>query len=180
MESGAGPEARAEKVACLLDAALPEFATAGLSGARVDAIARAAGMNKRLLYHYVGDKAALFDATLNLAFDRILASPESLHGDEWRLICHGYAAGRTHRLAELESLTGASAGGGAEPFAATALGLRLLAGLMPDLADRLLGNERGDEAGRNQAVGRALRRLHNPAPKPRLKMRPQLRTGSSS
>jgi AcrR family transcriptional regulator len=161
------------KVAKLLDAALPEFAHAGLAGARVDDIARAAGMNKRLLYHYVGDKTALFEASLNLAYDRIVAAPEGLHGDEWRLVCHGCAAGRTDRLSELQGLAGSRG----DPAGAAALGLRLLVGLLPELADSLLGNREGDEAGRRRALGLALRGLRGAAAKPRLKLRPDLRSG---
>ena len=173
MNAGDQTAEKQAKVARLLDAALPEFAHAGLAGARVDAIARAAGMNKRLLYHYVGDKAALFEATLGLAYDRILATPEGVHSDEWRLICHGCATGRTGRLSELDALTG----GRGDQFGATALGLRLLAGLLPELADQLLDNQAGDEAGRRQALGRALRGLRGTTAKPRLKLRPDLRSG---
>ena len=176
MASESKPDERREKITALLNAALPEFASAGLQGARVDAIARAAGINKRLLYHYVGDKEALFTATLNLAFDRILDSPEALHSAEWRLICHGCAVGRTSRLAELEALNRPIGAARAAP----ALGIRLLAALMPDLADRLLGNETGDDPGRYQAVRRTLRNLSRVGPKPRLKLRPALKTGTSS
>jgi TetR/AcrR family transcriptional regulator len=48
----------------ILAAALTEFAAQGFAGARVDAIARRAGTNKRMLYHYFGDKEALFRAVL--------------------------------------------------------------------------------------------------------------------
>jgi AcrR family transcriptional regulator len=48
----------------LLAAALTEFASKGFAGARVDAIARAAGVNKRMLYHYFGHKHGLFRAVL--------------------------------------------------------------------------------------------------------------------
>ena len=48
----------------ILAAALTEFADKGFAGARVDAIARRAGINKRMLYHYFGDKEALFRAML--------------------------------------------------------------------------------------------------------------------
>jgi len=48
----------------ILAAALKEFANHGFAGARVDAIARRAGINKRMLYHYFGDKEALFRAVL--------------------------------------------------------------------------------------------------------------------
>jgi TetR/AcrR family transcriptional regulator len=45
-------------------AALAEFSAKGLAGARVDAIARRAGINKRMLYHYFGSKNGLFSAVL--------------------------------------------------------------------------------------------------------------------
>ena len=38
--------------AAILGAAQREFAARGLSGARVDEIARRAGANKRMIYHY--------------------------------------------------------------------------------------------------------------------------------
>lgn len=44
----------------ILDAAKAEFAAVGFAGARVDAIATAAGVNKRMLYHYFGDKRGLY------------------------------------------------------------------------------------------------------------------------
>src|SRR5436190_24026782 len=42
------------------EAALEEFAAKGFAGARVDAIARNAAINKRMLYHYFGGKEGLF------------------------------------------------------------------------------------------------------------------------
>ncbi|PYN03402.1 MAG: TetR family transcriptional regulator [Candidatus Rokuibacteriota bacterium] len=48
----------------ILRAARREFARKGFAGARVDAIARAASVNKRMLYHYFGNKEALFRAIL--------------------------------------------------------------------------------------------------------------------
>jgi TetR/AcrR family transcriptional regulator len=48
----------------ILEAALAEFSAKGLAGARVDAIARRAGINKRMLYHYFGNKEGLFSAVL--------------------------------------------------------------------------------------------------------------------
>ena len=44
----------------ILSAALKEFAAKGFAGARVDNIARRAAINKRMLYHYFGDKEGLF------------------------------------------------------------------------------------------------------------------------
>jgi AcrR family transcriptional regulator len=48
----------------ILAAALQEFSAKGLAGARMDAIARRARVNKRMLYHYFGGKEALFHAIL--------------------------------------------------------------------------------------------------------------------
>src|SRR5271169_1011994 len=49
----------------ILKAAGAEFAMEGLSGARMDAIARSAGVNKALLYYYFHDKDALYGAVLD-------------------------------------------------------------------------------------------------------------------
>ena len=56
----------------ILQAALVEFAQEGLAGARVDAIAEAAGVNKALLYYYFHDKESLYGAVLDLFFERLL------------------------------------------------------------------------------------------------------------
>ena len=48
----------------ILAAALREFATKGFAGARVNAIARRARINKRMLYHYFGNKEGLFREVL--------------------------------------------------------------------------------------------------------------------
>jgi AcrR family transcriptional regulator len=55
----------------ILDAASAEFATLGFAGARVDAIAERAGVNKAMLYYHVGDKQALYTAVLLRNFDRV-------------------------------------------------------------------------------------------------------------
>jgi TetR/AcrR family transcriptional regulator len=44
----------------ILTAAFAEFSQNGLAGARVDLVARRAGVNKRMLYHYFTDKHGLF------------------------------------------------------------------------------------------------------------------------
>jgi len=48
----------------ILSAALKEFSRNGLAGARVDVVARKAGVNKRMLYHYFSDKRGLFREVL--------------------------------------------------------------------------------------------------------------------
>jgi TetR/AcrR family transcriptional regulator len=55
------PERTQERI---LLAAFKEFAAKGFAGARVDCIARRAAINKRMLYHYFGDKEALFREVL--------------------------------------------------------------------------------------------------------------------
>ena len=62
------PEATRQK---LLIAARREFADSGLAGARVDEIAARAGVNKQLVYHYFGDKDALYLAVLEWVYEEI-------------------------------------------------------------------------------------------------------------
>jgi TetR/AcrR family transcriptional regulator len=57
----------------LLDAALREFAEFGLAGARVDAIAETAGVNKQALYYHFGNKEELFQAALASVYDHFLS-----------------------------------------------------------------------------------------------------------
>jgi len=54
--------------ASILKAAVAEFAEHGIAGARTDAIARAAHVNKALLYYYFKDKDALYEAVLDHVF----------------------------------------------------------------------------------------------------------------
>lgn len=55
----------------ILKAAREEFCEQGFNGARVDAIAARAKANKRLLYHYFGNKEALYSAVLLDAYQEI-------------------------------------------------------------------------------------------------------------
>jgi TetR/AcrR family transcriptional regulator len=74
----------------ILAAALQEFSAKGIDGARVDAIAARAGVNKQLLYYYFGSKDGLFRAVLR---ERLAErSPEAVHVDR---------AG-PHRIAEMQ------------------------------------------------------------------------------
>lgn len=52
----------------ILVAAREEFVAFGLDGARVDRIAERAGANKRLIYHYVGNKEELYARVLMDAY----------------------------------------------------------------------------------------------------------------
>ena len=57
-----------ESRAAILEAAAQEFAEHGIAGARTDAIAREAHVNKALLYYYFEDKETLYGAVLDNAF----------------------------------------------------------------------------------------------------------------
>src|SRR5438874_1763122 len=58
----------------ILNAAVHEFAREGVSGARTDAIARSARVNKALLYYYFKDKQALYQAVLDEVFSGVRAA----------------------------------------------------------------------------------------------------------
>lgn len=62
----------------LLLAAVAEFAEKGLAGARVDEIARRAGVNKQLVYHYFGNKDDLFRAALEHVYAEIRTRERAL------------------------------------------------------------------------------------------------------
>ena len=62
-----------ESRAAILEAAVEEFSWHGIAGARTDAIARAAQVNKALLYYYFKDKDALYGAVLDHVFGNLLA-----------------------------------------------------------------------------------------------------------
>lgn len=55
----------------LLDAAEAEFSEKGIHGARVDAIAEKAGLNKRMIYEYYGSKEGLYKAVLTEVYGRL-------------------------------------------------------------------------------------------------------------
>jgi len=66
----------------ILAAAKAEFARLGLGGARVDEIAEKAGANKRMIYHYFGNKEDLFSAVLEDAYLDIRMAEHELQLDD--------------------------------------------------------------------------------------------------
>jgi TetR/AcrR family transcriptional regulator len=62
----------------ILAAAQMEFAANGLSGARVDAIARRARANKRMIYHYFGSKAGLYLVALERVYEDLRGTERML------------------------------------------------------------------------------------------------------
>ena len=57
--------------AAILKAALHEFASEGVAGARTDEIANSAGVNKALLYYYFRDKESLYGAVIDDVFQNM-------------------------------------------------------------------------------------------------------------
>lgn len=72
------PEISRERI---LAAATEEFAAMDFGDARVDEIARRAGINKRMLYHYFGNKDELFQAVLESIYETICKAGQSLDLD---------------------------------------------------------------------------------------------------
>ncbi len=63
----------------ILEVATEEFATHGLSGARVDAIAERTRTSKRMIYYYFGGKEGLYHAVLEKAYADIRTAEADLH-----------------------------------------------------------------------------------------------------
>jgi TetR/AcrR family transcriptional regulator len=66
----------------ILDAAIREFSENGLSGARTEHIAEAAGVNKALLYYYFKSKDGLYGAALEAVAEGVVASSMAAFSDD--------------------------------------------------------------------------------------------------
>lgn len=82
-EAAKRPRNSVKTKASILAAARVEFADRGFEGARVDAIADRAGANKRLLYHYFGNKEELYRAVLLDAYQEIRQGERALSLDQY-------------------------------------------------------------------------------------------------
>jgi TetR/AcrR family transcriptional regulator len=67
-----------ESRAAILNAAAREFAREGIAGARTDAIARSAHVNKALLYYYFKDKESLYRAVLDHVFSGLAVAIDTV------------------------------------------------------------------------------------------------------
>ncbi len=72
------PRDAATTRASLLAAALEEFCANGLVGARTATIARRAGFNIRMIYHYFGSKEGLYIAALERVYEQLRSEEEKL------------------------------------------------------------------------------------------------------
>ncbi len=72
------PRDSAATSASILAAATKEFAAYGFGGGRVDRISERAGVNKRMIYHYYGDKRGLYLAVLEQAYHRERSAEQTL------------------------------------------------------------------------------------------------------
>src|ERR1041384_6617618 len=75
---GSGPRDPERTSAAILAAAVTEFTEKGYAGARIDAIAARSGANKRMIYHYFGDKEGLYLAVLESAYVGIRSAEAEL------------------------------------------------------------------------------------------------------
>ena len=65
----------------IIDAARHEFVSGGYADTTIRSVARAAEVDPALVYHYFGDKAQLFAATLDLGFDPRSVGDTAMPGD---------------------------------------------------------------------------------------------------
>ena len=80
----------------ILKAAEAEFSQKGLFGTRVDEIAKAASINKRMIYEYFGRKVDLYKKVLQVAYHRIgsvgqtLIKPQDSYKDAIKKVVNFY------------------------------------------------------------------------------------------
>jgi len=168
------------KIDRILGAAVAEFARSGKDGARIDAIAAVAGMNKRMLYHYVGGKAALFESASAVCLEHLShlqTGPGISDTDAWRVLCHAVAAGSPLDYASLVKHYAADSQ--STDLSVINVALVLLHRLLPDLAAALRGVGRGGhlpgESSRELLERIGLIFASARPVKPRIKLKPELR-----
>lgn len=71
-----------QTLARVLNEARQAFSMHGLAGARIDDIARAAGVTKQLIYHYFSNKEDLFSSVLDASVQDVLADLLNLDLDD--------------------------------------------------------------------------------------------------
>ena len=181
----------------ILTAAAKAFAEHGPVGARVDAIAAQAGVNKRMLYHYFGDKAALFTAVVNERLGRGPALPSdgellvtglAMDSVDLRLMVWAAIAGiepapaagwgaLTAELAAQQRAGQLRTDVSAQTLGLLVFAVSAMAGLLPDTVRMLGGGAQLSwaEVRRLMVPAQAGERTSPRSPRPRVRMLPEVR-----
>jgi AcrR family transcriptional regulator len=109
MESRTLKEKRTQSTKRILDAAANVFSEVGFAGARVDEIAKRAGINKAMIYYRIGDKKTLYEEVLHDIFsdtaERIAHNIEKTQAPEEKMKTFIHNIARTvdqhHHLAPI-------------------------------------------------------------------------------
>jgi len=93
-------ERRAARREAILAAALDEFAERGFEGARLDDVARRAGIAKGTIYLYFSDKEALFQELIRAALSPVVSIIETAHSVDLplRAVCDRLASAFTREV----------------------------------------------------------------------------------
>jgi AcrR family transcriptional regulator len=93
-------ERRAARREAILAAALDEFADRGFEGARLDDVARRAGIAKGTIYLYFSDKEALFQELIRAALSPVVSIIETAHSVDLplRAVCDRLAGAFTREV----------------------------------------------------------------------------------
>ncbi|MFJ2959201.1 TetR/AcrR family transcriptional regulator [Streptomyces sp. NPDC087270] len=167
----------------LLHAAVAEFAAHGEAGARIDRIAEHAGVNKRMIYAYFGNKEALFAAVLEHSlgqlvetvplttddlpgyaghlFDYLIDHPERHRLALWRVLegSRSTEAEERSTAEKLSALRDARAHDSGLDAASLLVFIMALVRAWPSTYDKMTRPSFADAAAQRAAVVEAVRRL---------------------
>ncbi len=184
------PQATRSKI---LAAAVQSFSEAGIEGTRIDSVAKRSGANKRMIYHYFGDKAGLFEAVVEARLESrpwsALAAPNATDARlmAWEGLHHGAATTSTARQRGLDAMREALEerrqhgllpnGLNVQQLALVLLSARLLPHICPQYVG-LLGVDAAQlevtQASFLEQLLDALKPGSGAAPKPRVKLKPRI------
>ena len=184
------PQATRSKI---LAAAVQSFSEAGIEGTRIDSVAKRSGANKRMIYHYFGDKAGLFEAVVEARLESrpwsALAAPNATDARlmAWEGLHRGAATTSTARQRALDAMREAleerrqhgllRKGLNVHQLALVLLSARLLPHICPQYVG-LLGVDAAQlevtQASFLEQLLDALKPGSGAAPKPRVKLKPRI------
>ena len=184
------PQATRSKI---LAAAVQSFSEVGIEGTRIDSVAKRSGANKRMIYHYFGDKAGLFEAVVEARLESqpwsALAAPNATDARlmAWEGLHRGDATTSTARQRALDAIREAleerrqhgllPKGMNVQQLALVLLSARLLPYICPQYVG-LLGVDAArlevTQASFLEQLLDALKPGSGAAPKPRVKLKPRI------